>query len=254
MTANANKWADQGFGGYVFRVANGFNILILTPLLKTAAAQSTLKPLFDFQPKKQVSASLKQYDSFSAICHSGLCYFVNDAANVGSVGSSRLIPRTAFDNNRAKLTETIADILTSADAINDTALPLFINLTPPNPKFVKDDKTSSVTPAWRQATWHLFTTSGYADIATRQVMEKSFKNVHDRMMPLRDLTPGSGAYQNEADTYEPNHEQSFWGLENYQRLLKLKKKLDPDNLFTCHQCVGWESSDKRFACYPPPPS
>ncbi|KAH8107501.1 hypothetical protein DFH11DRAFT_1636209, partial [Phellopilus nigrolimitatus] len=31
------------------------------------------------------------------------------------------------------------------------------------------------------------------------------------MDPVRNITPGSGAYQNEADVFEPNHEESYWG-------------------------------------------
>ncbi len=34
---------------------------------------------------------------------------------------------------------------------------------------------------------------------------------------IRDVTPGAGSYVNEADYFEPNWQQEFWG-ENYQRL------------------------------------
>lgn len=67
---------------------------------------------------------------------------------------------------------------------------------------------------------------------------------------LRDITPGWGSYQNEGDTFEPDYTTSFWGQDNYQRLLKIKQEIDPQNLLTCHQCVGWDSSDPRWGCYP----
>lgn len=56
---------------------------------------------------------------------------------------------------------------------------------------------------------------------------------------IRDLAPGAGAYVNEADYFEPDWQQSFWG-ENYARLLAIKREYDPRGLFTCHHCVGSE--------------
>jgi hypothetical protein len=33
----------------------------------------------------------------------------------------------------------------------------------------------------------------------------------------------------------------YWGgAENYAKLRAVKDKYDPDNVLTCHQCVGWE--------------
>lgn len=74
--------------------------------------------------------------------------------------------------------------------------------------------------------------------------------MHDAMDLLRDLSPGSGAYQNEADVYEPNPVDSFWGQENYAKLVAMKKELDPENVLTCWGCVGWDRTDPRYGCYP----
>jgi FAD/FMN-containing dehydrogenase len=57
------------------------------------------------------------------------------------------------------------------------------------------------------------------------------------MRIIRDATPGSGAYANEADYFEPDWQRSFWGV-NYPRLLAIKKKVDPDNIFRVHHGVG----------------
>ena len=37
--------------------------------------------------------------------------------------------------------------------------------------------------------------------------------------------------------YEPHWQDVFWG-SNYKRLLEIKKRIDPQNLFTCNRCVG----------------
>ena len=60
------------------------------------------------------------------------------------------------------------------------------------------------------------------------------------MKIIRDATPGSGAYANEADYSEPDWQSSFWGV-NYARLLAIKKKVDPGNLFRVHHGIGSET-------------
>ncbi|KAF2824353.1 FAD-binding domain-containing protein [Ophiobolus disseminans] len=55
----------------------------------------------------------------------------------------------------------------------------------------------------------------------------------------RDISPGAGSYLAEADRLEPNFGQAFWG-DKYPRLLELKKKLDPYDLFYAHTGVGSE--------------
>lgn len=54
---------------------------------------------------------------------------------------------------------------------------------------------------------------------------------------IRDATPGAGTYSNEADYFEPEWQQAFWGT-NYDRLLEIKRKVDPDNVFRVHHGVG----------------
>lgn len=61
---------------------------------------------------------------------------------------------------------------------------------------------------------------------------------------LRAAMPGSGAYSNEADFFEPDWQSSFWG-ENYPRLLAIKRKYDPENFFRVHHGVGSELSSAR---------
>jgi len=63
------------------------------------------------------------------------------------------------------------------------------------------------------------------------------------MKLLRDATPGSGAYGNEADFFEEDWQRSFWGV-NYPRLLAIKRMYDPMGLFHCHHGVwseGWSA-------------
>ncbi|KAL2869175.1 FAD/FMN-containing protein [Aspergillus lucknowensis] len=46
-----------------------------------------------------------------------------------------------------------------------------------------------------------------------------------------------GTYINEASPYEPEWERVFWG-NKYDRLLSIKRRVDPTQLFICNRCVG----------------
>ena len=65
---------------------------------------------------------------------------------------------------------------------------------------------------------------------------------------LRQDTPGSGAYFNEADFFEIEWQEQFWGQDNYNTLLGIKAKWDPEGMFVCHNCVGSEDWDDSGMC------
>lgn len=59
------------------------------------------------------------------------------------------------------------------------------------------------------------------------------------MQSWRDISPGAGSYLAEADRLEPNFGDAFYGSK-YPKLLKLKKKLDPQDVFYAVTGVGSE--------------
>ena len=64
--------------------------------------------------------------------------------------------------------------------------------------------------------------------------------VQAAMTALRVAAPGAGAYLNECDYFQPDWQQAFWG-PNYPRLAAIKRRYDPDGLFTVHHGVGSEA-------------
>jgi FAD/FMN-containing dehydrogenase len=60
------------------------------------------------------------------------------------------------------------------------------------------------------------------------------------MAALRVAAPGAGAYVNECDYFEPDWQQAFWG-PHHARLAAVKRRYDPDGLFTVHHGVGSEA-------------
>jgi FAD/FMN-containing dehydrogenase len=63
--------------------------------------------------------------------------------------------------------------------------------------------------------------------------------VDKSMDPIRRLAPRAASYVWETDYFQPHWQEAFWG-ENYDRLLTIKSKYDPDGLFFLHHGVGSE--------------
>ncbi len=74
------------------------------------------------------------------------------------------------------------------------------------------------------------------DIAGAQVRAA---RVTAAMDEIRKVAPRAGSYVWETDYFQPHWQEAFWG-ENYDRLLAVKTKYDPDGLFFLHHGVGSE--------------
>nr|KMM67303.1 isoamyl alcohol oxidase [Coccidioides posadasii RMSCC 3488] len=111
----------------------------------------------------------------------------------------------------------------------------------------KDVKVS-LNPAWRRALVHLIFVRGWDKKTTFAEQRAIQSNVTNVEVPMfKKLEPDMGAYTNEADPYEKDFQESFWG-ENYPRLYELKKKWDPKSLFIVRSGVGSEDWDEYGLC------
>jgi FAD/FMN-containing dehydrogenase len=64
--------------------------------------------------------------------------------------------------------------------------------------------------------------------------------VTEVMDVIREVAPEPASYVNETDYFEDDWQRSFWGA-NYGRLLEIKRKYDPGNIFRVHHGVGSEA-------------
>jgi hypothetical protein len=64
----------------------------------------------------------------------------------------------------------------------------------------------SATPAWRGALWHTLLVGFWNYNSTPDQQATVYSTVSAAADKLRAITPNSGAYQNEADVSEPDHE------------------------------------------------
>jgi FAD/FMN-containing dehydrogenase len=103
---------------------------------------------------------------------------------------------------------------------------------------VERGRKTSMNPAvFRAAALLIASATGHSAEDSNGAQERA--QVSAAMKIIRELTPGAGSYLNETDWFEPDWQSAFWG-ENYPRLLQIKRKYDPGNLFSCHHCVGSE--------------
>ncbi|KAI0712970.1 FAD-binding domain-containing protein [Cerioporus squamosus] len=234
MVDNSYRWANDGWGGHIV----GPTLVHVTPLLSNEEAKASMQPAVDFVTAQNGSVSIVELPSYLEFFTK---YVIVAEAPVGSEFElgTRLIPSKFFSTaeGRSQLSALINDTLSESfgSLYIVAGTPWLYNETA---------GATAVTPAWRDAIWHFSIRAPlfqYNDTLAGAGL--------GHIQRFRDLTPGSGAYFNEGDVYEPDHETSYWG-DNYAKLLAVKRKYDPHGLLDCWQCVGWKGkSDDLYKCY-----
>ncbi|KAK0390544.1 hypothetical protein NLU13_0048 [Sarocladium strictum] len=109
-------------------------------------------------------------------------------------------------------------------------------------KGVQDAKvpggSNSVHPAWRDAMVLAMTWKQFPDYDKKSGQE-AIRLLDDGWQRIRDEMPHSGSYINEGLVAEKDWQSSFWGA-NYDKLLAIKRKVDPEDVFWCKPCVGYD--------------
>lgn len=272
-TQNANKWASEGWGGSLYGGGGGRTVIgfqVYNMVLSLDDAKASMQSVFDFVASSNNSAEVIDADitTFPTIWQAFEAKLVPilESAGIGGAVASRLIPSDLLAEPAgqkavaAALAEISNDLIfpTSASqtdplSVNYTA-PIQILLTSPyNYKPVSPGESfadSSVTPAWRNSTWHAIVIQAFASQADKTTISTAFSAAHAAGEKLRALAPNSGAYQNEADVFETDPIGAYWGKKNYDKLMAIKHAIDPDNFLTCWDCIGSVRTDGRYQCYP----
>jgi hypothetical protein len=116
--------------------------------------------------------------------------------------------------------------------------------SPNTPSYYPD--VSSVLPAWRNTLTHFIVVESWRDGIPREAIQAVYSDItYNKTELLRKLSPETGAYFNEPDSFEPNWQKAFFG-ENYGRLRKIKEKYDPKNVLWCLRCVGSEALEEQL--------
>jgi FAD/FMN-containing dehydrogenase len=172
------------------------------------------------------------------------------AANQGEVSwylhayRSRWLPRRLFEDDPG----TLADTLFEASRQWPVSLHVSKALSGAAPGAVARDRATSINPAVFDAaalvisaSWQQYVFPGVpGHEPDTELGAVRARQVGKAMDVIRALTPGGGAYVNEADYFEPDWQESFWG-GNYPRLREIKQRYDPANIFRVHHGVGSEA-------------
>ena len=103
-----------------------------------------------------------------------------------------------------------------------------------------DSPTRAVLPQWRSSLIMSAYYFRYSFKVPFEEMQAQQNFITEQIMPkVETVTPGAGAYINEADFQQPDWQNTFFG-DNYDRLLKIKRRYDPKGLFYNPLAVGSE--------------
>ncbi|KAI8065663.1 hypothetical protein BC940DRAFT_368666 [Gongronella butleri] len=253
------KLSDEGYSGY-FEIAKDLLAIqyILFDNQDLAKANKTIGPFVDFAKEKlgdHVSFKLIQFPNYwsyiktTASCDpnsaGGLC-----SAMVSPNGfiASRLVPRSNYET--PKINEFSDAFWEAAQVTAYDLSGIAMGHSIAGGAVAKQDPDSvAATPAWRKTLVHyVFAAAFDAGTTAAQRLDIENRITNDAQKKLVDITPGSGAYFNEASSKEAHWQQSFFG-NHYDRLVSIKRKWDPKHLFVCLQCVGSEDFEgPHFVC------
>lgn len=153
----------------------------------------------------------------------------------------RLIPRDTLVNNYEGMASALRN-LTQSGVI---AVGVGMNVTNPG------NVNNAVFPALRNAAVTMQIGTPWSETAAwSDMIANQWKITNDYVPQLEAVTPNSGCYQNEADFRQPNWKQTFFG-SNYNALLTVKNKWDPNSFFYALKAVGsdvWNVDDSGRMC------
>ncbi|KAF8435773.1 FAD-binding domain-containing protein [Boletus edulis BED1] len=243
LVEHAMEYANQGWGGYATPQTG---LILTTPLLNITAAEAAMASLQNFTINTLGGFfTLNSYPSYLSFFQTSLAPYPVPVG-LPFIFASRLVPAANFETRKSRSLLVEAMI----PSFETASLPIILIVAP---YLYNYQGGTSVTDAWRSSLWHVAIADFWNYNTTYGQREQIYASATRSMAPLRALTPKSGAYQNEADVYEPNHTESFWG-SHYEDLVRIKRKYDPEHLFDCWHCVDWTGrQNPRYQCYMPRP-
>nr|QQW45469.1 FAD-linked oxidoreductase CalF' [Aspergillus stellatus]BBM05079.1 putative FAD-binding domain-containing protein [Aspergillus stellatus] len=244
------EFVDAGPNSWDFALtAAGFQAYAITvPDKNGTEVQSLLQPWLSSVSRRGIQYSFIPTDSdnyleyFSSRFGPGIA-----GAGPATVQlTSRLIPRAAMYNKTE--TKVIVDALRQVVELDPEASLGCHALNVAN----VEHPDNAVLPAWREAiaTCNIVTYWDW-DISEAEMWEKKDLLVDTLIPGLEEATPGSGTYLNEIDAgWKGDWITELYG-ENYDRLLSIKNKYDPQHVFYARTAIGsasWTSDATGRLC------
>lgn len=223
-------------GGYAWRA-----LPWMVPGMKLDDFKALVQPLLDEWASIGVRPDIDffEYDNFYDAWSS---HFPTErVGNPYARTGSRLLPR----ENWADPEITEKTIKTVRSVVEDGAFLVHYNINADAPENTPE---SSVNPAWRDVM--MFVIIGLIwdqDTPEQEIANLNNKLTNDLGQRLKEISPNGGGYLNEGDVMDPEFVESFYG-KHYERLLQIKKKVDPRDVFWAPTAVGsedWYVTDQK---------
>ncbi|QRV74527.1 FAD-binding domain protein [Ceratobasidium sp. AG-Ba] len=229
--------SDQGIRGYAVWIARiTFSIVVFHPNSPSVEhTNRTLAPIWDWLENNTDTQAF----SFGNVHPTFFDMFKFWIATDVSIGmptwiGSRLVSRKAMKSRPKDLAKLV---LTDGRYIAPSML-----LVGGGAVSKADPDSTSLNPRWRDdalISWNFGNNwEENTPIETIDNIKRMTTNFTQALGELAGLD--HAGYFNEADPQEPRWKKAFFG-QHYDRLLKIKNKVDPTGLFTCNRCVGYES-------------
>ncbi|KAH7930955.1 FAD-binding domain-containing protein [Leucogyrophana mollusca] len=232
--------SDAGWSGYSTLSNASLTFFYIMANGTEVAANSSMNPFFDFAKNLTsegltISTALTYaYPSWYAWYAGLFAHGDQNGANVQT--GSRLLPRETFEYNYKELANALLEL--DGVAFNFVGGGQMAKINP---------DSVGVNPAWRRTLVHITFGTGWQDGSTVEEIQQNIGALKAKIKRIRDLTPFSGAYFNEASLYETNPQYTFFGF-HYPILKVIKLKYDPHSLFVVQEGVGSEDWNSDLTC------
>ncbi|KAJ7493661.1 hypothetical protein FB451DRAFT_1215052 [Mycena latifolia] len=222
LVNNSAHWGELGWGGHVNKQPAG--IIYVNPRLSLEEATASMSQLAAFYLANNGTTAIDTLPSWLTFFQRFTLQVQASVGNSIALGS-RLIPKALFETPAGR--EALV-----AHLLNQTATHGMPYIPVGTPISFKCTPGTTLTPAWRDSLWHLTSALAWPYNSSVADIRAALGSMHDFVEDLRALAPNSGAYMNEGDVYQTDHEFTYWG-PNYPRLLAVKNKYDPLGLLDC---------------------
>ncbi|KEY69274.1 hypothetical protein S7711_01725 [Stachybotrys chartarum IBT 7711] len=215
-------------GGYAWR-AKPF----MVPGMNLVDFKALVQPMLDEWSELGVDPNITFFEYESLMPAWQTHFPVERVGSPYARTGSRLLPRRNWDDESLR-NQTIA---TLRGMVDEGAFLVHYNINADAPD---GTPASAANPAWRDVIMFVI----YGLTWTRDTPEPEVAAIHEKLthdfgQRLKDLSPGAGGYGNEGDLMDPDFAESFFG-HNYERLLQIKKRVDPKGVFWAPTAVGSE--------------
>lgn len=251
---HALSFGRQGWGGH----AAGTYLTHVNPVPEIAnlsdggaAARNSVKVASDFVSSNGGTSVVEVVPTWNDAWQN---YIKPAARPVGSIQilGGRLWPQSMFETQEG--VDTIMAYARNLSQLGASPASAYIPTDMPflvEGSEVGYDTNTSTNPVWYSALWIY---GGRAAMAWNSTYEKRLEAAVNltRSTELAEevIGPGGGAYVHETSVFTKDWQESYWGI-NYDRLLEIKKKYDPNSLLNCWKCVGFKDesvSSEEFKC------